>query len=79
MRLYFWYKSLQMALTFFIFYIVTTGRGVFTKIPFYKGDFLLEYQGELISAEEAEKRELHYSNDVSSFLFYFQDDHKHLW
>ncbi|KAJ4946962.1 hypothetical protein JOQ06_009005 [Pogonophryne albipinna] len=32
------------------------GRGIFTSIPFQKGDFLIEYRGELISKQECERR-----------------------
>ncbi|XP_028417936.1 histone-lysine N-methyltransferase set-1-like [Dendronephthya gigantea] len=48
------------------------GRGVFTTKTFSKGDFLLEYKGELISQEEGYIREKNYPDDLGSFLFFFQ-------
>ncbi|PIK59075.1 putative histone-lysine N-methyltransferase pr-set7-like [Apostichopus japonicus] len=47
------------------------GSGVFCEKRFKKGDFLLEYQGELISQEEGEHREANYPEDKGSFLYFF--------
>ncbi|XP_071823694.1 uncharacterized protein [Apostichopus japonicus] len=47
------------------------GSGVFCEKRFKKGDFLLEYRGELISQEEGEHREANYPEEVGSFLYFF--------
>jgi SET domain-containing protein len=55
------------------------GRGVFTKRSFCKGEFLLEYKGELVSKKEGCSREDTYPADVGSYLFFFQHGNKSLW
>uniref|UniRef100_A0A1A8C2E2 SET domain-containing protein n=2 Tax=Nothobranchius kadleci TaxID=1051664 RepID=A0A1A8C2E2_NOTKA len=54
------------------------GRGVFVTTSFQKGDFLLEYRGELISKEECERRQRVYHDKLKVFLFDFYFDGK-LW
>ncbi|XP_071796312.1 uncharacterized protein [Asterias amurensis] len=50
-----------------------TGRGVFTLKKWEKNDFLLEYAGEKIEAEEAERKEkLYERKHYGSFMFYFK-------
>ncbi|XP_071822611.1 uncharacterized protein [Apostichopus japonicus] len=49
------------------------GYGVFTSRDFSQKDFLLEYRGELISSEEAVKREKTYPLSKGSFLYFFKD------
>ncbi|XP_060575813.1 N-lysine methyltransferase KMT5A-like isoform X2 [Ruditapes philippinarum] len=48
--------------------LLISGFGVFSKTPFEKGDFLLEYAGERISIEEAEVRE---RKNPANMMFYF--------
>lgn len=55
------------------------GRGVFTKRKFRRGDFLLEYRGELIGEEEGQRRERTYDSSLGSFIYYFKDMGKTLW
>ncbi|XP_026064460.1 histone-lysine N-methyltransferase ASHH1-like [Carassius auratus] len=45
------------------------GRGVFALIPFIKGDFVVEYRGEMISLIEAEQRRE--ANQDTFFMFDF--------
>ena len=52
---------------------------MFTTKFFSKGDFLLEYRGELITGDEGSKREDLYDPDLGSFLFFFKDGFKCLW
>ena len=52
---------------------------MFTTKSFSKGDFLLEYKGELISEDEGCLREESYDPDLGSFLFFFKDGSKCLW
>lgn len=55
------------------------GRGVFTTKLFSKGDFLLEYKGELITEDEGSRREDLYDPDLGSFFFFFKDGSKCFW
>nr|XP_023660035.1 uncharacterized protein LOC111839935 [Paramormyrops kingsleyae] len=48
------------------------GRGVFSSTHFDKGDFLLEYRGDLISKEECERRQRLYHDALKVFLFEFR-------
>lgn len=48
------------------------GRGVFSCIEFDKGDFLLEYRGELISKEQCEQRQRIYHDALKVFMFDFR-------
>ncbi|GAA6231476.1 uncharacterized protein LOC108899356 [Lates japonicus] len=54
------------------------GRGIFTSIPFEKGDFLLEYRGELTSKQECERRQRLYHANLKVFMFEFRFNGK-LW
>ncbi|MEQ2260013.1 hypothetical protein XENORESO_019744 [Xenotaenia resolanae] len=54
------------------------GRGIFATTFFQKGDFLLEYRGELISKEECERRQRVYHDKLKVFLFEFYFNGK-LW
>ena len=54
------------------------GRGVFTTKSFSPGDFLCEYTGDLITANQGKERERKEYNlnppKYGSFVFYFVDD-----
>jgi len=51
---------------------------VFATKRFCPSDFILEYRGELISAEEGEKR--YTEGDSGSFLYFFEDvGRKKMW
>ncbi|KAM4544087.1 uncharacterized protein V3H82_021889 [Fundulus diaphanus] len=54
------------------------GRGIFATTSFQKGDFLLEYRGELISKEECERRQRVYHDNLKVFMFEFVFNGK-LW
>ena len=48
------------------------GYGVFAEQEFKKGDFIVEYTGDLITNEEAARREAEYeTEDVGCFMYYF--------
>jgi SET domain-containing protein len=49
------------------------GKGVFAAKDFSKGEMIIEYTGEMISAQEAEDRHPHDPNDPNH-TFYFQVD-----
>lgn len=53
----------------YILLIWLAGYGVVAERVFQKGDFLLEYMGEHVSAIEGERREEEYV-DEGSFLFF---------
>jgi hypothetical protein len=53
---------------------------VFAKTQFVKGDFLLNYDGEVIEEKEAIRREAIYAqNNLGCFLFFFKHSGKKLW
>ena len=63
-----------------------SGFGVFANTHFSKGEFLLEYIGEKISQAEAARRENKYSkvrtrkkNNPRCYMYFFEDNGKHLW
>ncbi|KAL7833703.1 hypothetical protein AOLI_G00286630 [Acnodon oligacanthus] len=47
------------------------GRGVFAVTGFARGEFVLEYRGELISAEESRRRRRVYHSALQGFMFDF--------
>jgi len=60
--------------------LLILGCGVFTKCDFDPGDFLLEYRGEIISAEEGERRLEQSAEQHCSFLYFFESDkRKKMW
>jgi hypothetical protein len=54
-----------------------TGYGTYVTKPFFAGDYLLTYQGELVTAQEGEEREEGYGSGV--FLYFFQSCGKKYW
>lgn len=48
------------------------GRGIFTTTSFEKGDFLIEYRGDLITKEECERRLKVYHDHLKAFMFEFR-------
>ncbi|XP_029960916.1 lysine methyltransferase 5Ab [Salarias fasciatus] len=50
------------------------GRGVFAVSGFRKGDFVVEYHGDLLDLTEAKKREAEYAQDPQTgcYMYYFQ-------
>lgn len=57
------------------------GRGVVSTRKFYKGEFVVEYAGKLISMEEAQKLENKYSKDenVGCYMYYFKHRNQQYW
>ncbi|XP_063419434.1 uncharacterized protein LOC134702463 [Mytilus trossulus] len=50
------------------------GKGVFTSRNFKKGDFLLEYEGELLSSEEGVSRlDEHVASGIGCYVFFFKN------
>ncbi len=54
-----------------------SGRGVFALFPFIKGDFVVEYRGEIITLIEAELRRE--ANQDTFFMFDFIWQNKKWW
>ena len=52
---------------------------MFAKKDFRRGEFLLEYAGECISAEQGQDREKNYPINLGSYLFFFYWNKKNLW
>ena len=54
------------------------GRGIFATQDFSKGDFIVEYAGDLINLKEAKEREGEYSMDLSKgcYMYYFKANNK---
>ncbi len=52
-----------------------------TSLCLIRGDFVVEYAGELIEQTTAEERENQYALDVSKgcYMYYFKADGKHYW
>ncbi|XP_076855742.1 uncharacterized protein LOC143510359 isoform X2 [Brachyhypopomus gauderio] len=48
------------------------GRGVFSLAPFSKGDFVVEYRGDLIDFSEARRRRKLYHSSCTVFMFDFK-------
>ena len=57
------------------------GRGVVSTRPFRRGELVCEYSGELISHEEAKRREEEYSGNssIGCYMYYFSFKTKKLW
>ncbi|KAF4082026.1 hypothetical protein AMELA_G00146890 [Ameiurus melas] len=55
------------------------GRGVFSCRHFQKGDFLVEYRGDVITKQEYERRLRVYHRALEVFLFEFRFNGKQLW
>lgn len=56
------------------------GRGVVATRHFEKGDFVIEYVGELISIAEANKREEKYAElDAGCYMYYFKHNNQQHW
>jgi len=56
-----------------IFFTLFSGRGVFALAPFNKGDFIVEYRGEMIALIESECRREVNQNTVYMFDFIWQN------
>jgi histone-lysine N-methyltransferase SETD8 len=57
------------------------GRGVFASRDFQRNEFVCEYSGELISYEEAKKRETQYgeNTNIGCYMYYLRCNNKKYW
>ena len=62
---------------FYIFFYV--GYGVFTTNRILKGAFICEYDGELLSYSEGEKRRDMYEDKDGNFVYFFEHNGSKLW
>ncbi|KAG7245628.1 hypothetical protein CRUP_007460, partial [Coryphaenoides rupestris] len=62
-------------------HIVDKGRGVFATRSFAKGEFVVEYNGDLLDIACAKKREAEYALDPATgcYMYYFQYHSKTYW
>lgn len=47
------------------------GYGVFAKKKYAKGDFLMEYRGEMVSSKEGREKMESYPKHLGSYLFFY--------
>ena len=57
----------------------TKGRGVITNRDFKKGEFVVEYAGEIVTYSEAVKREEKYDEDIGCYMFFFRHKGRSYW
>lgn len=57
------------------------GRGIVAARPFQRGEFVVEYIGELIDQNEADKREERYMKNVNfgCYMYYFRHKEQQWW
>lgn len=57
------------------------GRGVVATRAFTKGEFVIEYEGDLISMTEANKREAKYAENANTgcYMYYFKHNEQQYW
>ena len=57
------------------------GRGIFTSRNLFKGEFVVEYSGDLIDVKQAKEREGEYSMDLTKgcYMYYFKANNKQYW
>lgn len=57
------------------------GRGIVTTRFFKRGEFVVEYIGDLISMQEANDRETNYSADdnMGCYMYYFKHNEQPYW
>lgn len=62
-------------------YIRDKGRGVFATQDFHRGEFVVEYSGELIDIQKAYDREEQYEQDENTgcYMYYFKFRDQHYW
>ena len=58
-------------------FLYKLGRGIFTSVTFEKGEFLLEYRGQLLNKKECEERL--YNDVLKVFMFEFHFNGKLWW
>ena len=63
------------------FDILFQGRGVTSTKRLSKGDFVVEYVGDLIDVKAAKERETKYAMDLSKgcYMYYFRANNRHYW
>lgn len=57
------------------------GRGIVARRQFAKGEFVVEYAGELIKMDEARDREKLYATDQNTgcYMYYFKYRNQQYW
>ena len=57
------------------------GRGVIATRPFGRGQFVVEYSGELVGVAEAREREYKYAQDPEAgcYMYYFRHGDQQYW
>ena len=60
-------------------FLLFTGRGVFAKGTICKGDFVVQYRGDMISDAESQRRRKLYHPSCAAFMFAFKWRGKTWW
>ena len=76
-----WSHSVSQKDLFQVRYFEGKALGVVASKDLLMGDYVVEYTGELINMEEAEKRDEKYAADanVGSYMYYFDHNKKKYW
>ena len=62
------------------FLFIFIGFGVFATKSFKKGEFLLQYAGDVVTEERAQKLEIKYTKaNKGSYMYFFKHAGKELW
>lgn len=74
-------KNYDDILSMQVYAFVGKGRGVVATRKFEKGEFVVEYAGELINAEIAHEREVTYAQDENTgcYMYYFNYKENKYW
>ena len=64
-----------------ILYAFLKGRGVSSVRRISKGEFVVEYSGDLIDVKMAKERETKYAMDLSKgcYMYYFRANNRQYW
>lgn len=55
-----------------MFLLYFAGRGLFAKGTICKGDFVVEYRGDIINEAELQRRKKRYHTSSAAFMFEFK-------
>ena len=65
----------------FQWWFIIQGRGFTAASPISKGEFVVEYSGDLIDVKAAKERETKYAMDLSMgcYMYYFRANNRQYW
>ena len=71
--------NLIVIIIFKVTFIPEKGRGVLAKRKYNAGDYVCEYDGELITYNEGRQRESEYDQSMGCYLYFFEYNSKGWW